>query len=184
MCALGTAAAIAVTASLGAAPPSAAAARPARLLAPPVACPGQGSATVAAARQVRAVVCLTNFARRRAGLERLRPNRALARSAGRKSADILRCDVFEHEACGRDFTFWMRRFGYLGRGCWHAAENIAFATGRYATPRSIFNGWIHSEGHRANILGPLDDLGVGMRVGRLGPWSQAHVWTQHFGSRC
>lgn len=155
-----------------------------RLLAPPSACPGQGSATAPAARQVRAMVCLTNFARRRAGLEPLRVSRALDRSAAHKSGDILRCDAFEHEACGRDFTYWMKRVGYLGRSCWHAAENIAFATGRYATPRAIFSGWLHSEGHRANILGALDDLGVGTRVGRLSPWPQAHVWTQHFGSHC
>ena len=29
-----------------------------------------------------------------------------------------------------------------------------------------------------------EDTGVGLRVGTLDGWSGAHVWTQHFGSRC
>ncbi len=97
---------------------------------------------------------------------------------------MVRCDSFDHGACGREFTFWMRRVGYLDGGCWRAAENIALGTGRLGTPRSIFRGWLHSSGHRENILGPFHDVGVGLRVGDLEGFSGAHVWTQHFGSHC
>lgn len=97
---------------------------------------------------------------------------------------MLRCDDFDHEACGRDFTYWMQRVGYLGGGCWQAAENIAFGTGSYGTVRAIFRGWIHSPGHRANILDDSQDLGVGLRVGTLEGYRGAHVWTQQFGSHC
>jgi len=33
--------------------------------------------------------------------------------------------------------------------------------------RSIFRLWMHSPGHRANILGPYDEIGIGLRVGSL-----------------
>jgi uncharacterized protein YkwD len=103
------------------------------------------------------------------------------RAADGKSADILRCDEFSHEACGREFTFWIDRVGY--RYC-SAAENIAYASGSYATPpRTIFNLWMNSSGHRRNILGSYRDIGIGMQVGTLGNIDGAHVWTQEFGSR-
>lgn len=175
---------LAVLALIAAMPPAGAAAGPDRLLAPPRACPGQGNASAPPGVQGRAMRCLTNFAREKAGMPAFDDVSALDRSARLKSGDMVRCDDFDHEACGREFTYWMRRTGYLEGGCWRAAENIAVGTGRYATPRSIFRGWLHSSGHRENILGHFDDIGVGLRVGTLGKWSGAHVWTQHFGSRC
>jgi uncharacterized protein YkwD len=46
-------------------------------------------------------------------------------------------------------------------GCPHtstAGENIAYG---YETPRALVSGWMHSPGHRANILSPsYDRLGV------------------------
>lgn len=128
--------------------------------------------------------CMTNFARSRVGLPAFTVVSSLDRSAGLKSGDMLRCDEFDHEACGREFAFWMRRVGYLHGNCWQAAENIALGTGSYGTVRAIFRSWIHSPGHRRNILGPLRDLGVGLRVGDLDAYRGAHVWTQQFGSLC
>jgi uncharacterized protein YkwD len=128
--------------------------------------------------------CLTDFARRRAGRRPLARARRLDRSAALKSRDIVRCNSFSHDACGRDFTYWMRRTGYIGGGCWRAGENLAVGVGRYATPRAIFAGWLRSSGHRHNILGDYRDLGLGLRVGALGDWRAAHVWTQHFGLHC
>ncbi len=127
--------------------------------------------------------CLTNFARQRSGRRSLLAVAKLARSAGSKSADMLRCNDFDHEACGRDFSYWIERVGYLAASC-GAAENIALGTGSSATPRSIFQAWIDSPGHRRNILGPFDDIGIGLQVGALDGDSSVHVWTQHFGKRC
>ncbi len=72
--------------------------------------------------------------------------------------------------------------GYGGR-CTALGENIAWGTGRLGTARSIFAAWIRSRGHRANILGPFADFGIGLRTGRLEGNSGARVWTQAFGSR-
>jgi uncharacterized protein YkwD len=161
----------------------AAAAPSERLIAPVSACPGQSDPAASPATQERAMRCLTNFARRGRGLPPMAAVQSLERAARRKSADILRCDSFSHEACGRAFTYWMERFGYLG-DCSSAGENIAWGTGSLGSVRSIFRAWMKSPGHRENILGPFEEIGVGLRIGRLEGSPGAHVWTQDFGSRC
>lgn len=144
------------------------------------ACGGQGNAASPAPEQEKAMLCLVNQARRQRGLAPFAAPTSLARAAGRKSGDILRCDEFSHEACGREFTYWIERFGYPFCS---AGENIAYGGGSYATPRSIFSRWMHSSGHRRNVLGAYEDIGIGLQVGALEGESGAHVWTQEFGSR-
>jgi uncharacterized protein YkwD len=143
-------------------------------------CAGQGNAGAPAAVQEKAMLCLVNHARVNRGLEPLAAPAVLARSAGRKSADILRCDEFSHQACGREVGYWPEQLGY--GGC--VGENIAYAIGRTATPRAIFRLWMNSPGHRENILLPsYDDIGIGLKVGEIEGFSGAHVWTQQFGIR-
>jgi len=105
----------------------------------------------------------------------------LARAAEQKSTDIVGCDEFSHEACGRPFTFWDKKYGYL-KGCWKAGENIAWGTGQYSTVGSIFTAWLQSPEHHENILGPYSEIGIGLRVGNLEGNEEAAVWTQDFGS--
>jgi uncharacterized protein YkwD len=131
--------------------------------------------------QEQAMLCLTNRARRDHGLGELTAARPLSRAADRKSVDVIRCDEFSHEACGRPFTYWIEHFGY--RAC-ADAENIAWGTGALGTVRSIFRAWMRSPGHRENILGPYEQIGIGLRVGSLEGNSGAHVWAQDFGARC
>ena len=108
----------------------------------------------------------------------------LNNSADRKGEDILRCDSFSHYACGRDFTFWLRRVDFIG-GCWTAGENIAWGSGDLGSARSVFRAWMHSSGHRENILaGDYSQLGVSLRIGTLEGTRGARVWVQHFGDRC
>jgi len=179
------AAALAVLALAAPSPAPAHASGLSRLIAPASACPHQTDASDAPAVQRKAMRCMTNYARRHAGRSAYDRSGALGGSAGHKAADILRCDSFSHSACGRDFTFWIRRSGYIRGGCWSAGENIAYGTGSYATVRSIFSAWIHSAGHRENILSTgFRDLGVGYRVGTLDGARGAHVWVQHFGAHC
>jgi uncharacterized protein YkwD len=150
-------------------------------IAPASACPHQSDRSAATGVQLKAMLCMTNYARKASGLKPLSRSRPLAKAAGHKSADILACDEFSHEACGRDFTYWIDRFGYA-RGCWSAGENIAYGTGSLGTVRNIFSGWMNSPGHRANILGEFREIGIGRRVGTLEGASGAVVWTQDFGS--
>ncbi len=147
-------------------------------------CPNQADLELGAEEQAEAMLCLTNFARSANGLRPLRLSTQLGHAAEQKSIDIIGCDQFSHEACGRPFTYWDQRYGYL-RGCWKAAENIAWGTGSLSTVRAIFTAWLESPEHHANILGPYKEIGIGLRVGRLEGNEGAAVWTQDFGShRC
>ena len=60
------------------------------------------------------MLCLVNRARKARGLSPLAAPASLAKAAARKSGDILRCDEFSHEACGRELTYWLDRVGYTG----------------------------------------------------------------------
>jgi uncharacterized protein YkwD len=155
------------------------------LIAPPSVCKHQRDRTDPAPVQEQAMRCMTNFARRHAGRARLGEDTKLDRSAGHKSRDIVRCNSFSHYACGRDFTFWMRRVGYLPTNCWRAGENIAWGSGSYGSVRSIFGAWMHSPEHRDNILArDYGQFGVGLDSGRFDGYSGAAVWVQHFGEHC
>lgn len=155
-----------------------------RLIAPTAVCPDQTGDQVSIPAQEQAMRCMTNFARRHAGRGRLGDAGDLDRSALDKVNDIIRCDSFSHFACGRRFTYWMQRLGYTSARCWRAGENIAWGTGELGSVRAIFRAWIHSPEHRANILGPYSQIGVGLTVGRLDGHADVDVWAQHFGSHC
>jgi uncharacterized protein YkwD len=179
--AIGIALAALVAAALS---PSAGAMNLERLIAPTTVCAEQADPEASVAAQEQAMRCMTNFARGHTGMGGLAEARDLDRSAGDKSDDILRCDSFSHYACGRQFTYWMERVGYIPARCWRVGENIAWGSGKLSTVRSIFRTWIHSPEHRANILGSYRQIGIGLEVGRLAGHSDVDVWTQHFGSHC
>jgi uncharacterized protein YkwD len=177
--------AVALTA-LGAAliAPSAGAMDLDQLIAPTSVCANQTETAAPVAAQEEAMRCMTNFARQQAGMGGLADAAQLDLSASDKSSDILRCDSFSHYACGREFTFWMERTGYIPARCWRAGENIAWGAGELGDVRSMFTAWIHSPEHRANILGSYSQIGVGLQVGNFEGHSDVSVWTQHFGSHC
>ena len=155
-----------------------------RLTAPGHVCPGQGNAKARTKKQIQAMRCLINYARKRSGLWRLRKSKQLDRSAARKSRDMVRCRSFAHSACGRDFTYWMHRVGYAAR-CWSGGENIAWGQHRRGSARQIFIAWLRSPGHRANMLSRgFNALGIGLRKARFQGYPGARVWTTHFGKRC
>jgi hypothetical protein len=66
--------------------------------------------------------------------------------------------------------------GYHYRNC---GENIAAGL---ATPAAVVDGWMKSDGHRANILNPdYCDIGVGYAA--VDGSDFYHYWTQDFGRR-
>src|SRR2546423_6482824 len=155
------------------------------LAAPGDTCTGGDEAGAPVPAQEQAMECMVNFARQEAGLPALKDNRKLDNSSGAKAADILRCNDFSHEACGRDFTFWFRRTGYLTNPCWWAGENIAWGTGGLGTVRSIVRAWLHSPPHRANLLSSrFGDFGIALRIGDLDGAANAHLWVNQFGRHC
>jgi hypothetical protein len=71
-------------------------------------------------------------------------------------------------------------------GSWTVGENIAWGSGSLATPVSIVDGWMHSAGHRANILnGSFAEIGIGIAAGapRSGISGEAATYVTDFGSR-
>jgi uncharacterized protein YkwD len=150
-------------------------------VAPEEACPNQTNLGLSAEEQASVVLCMTNYARAINGLAPLKLNNQLGRAASQKSIDILGCSEFSHYACGHNFDFWDRKFGYL-KGCWKVGENIAWGTGTFATVRSIVTRWLESTEHHENILGPYKEVGIGVRDGELEGFEGAAVWTQSFGS--
>jgi uncharacterized protein YkwD len=137
---------------------------------------------------VRSTLCLLNHARARQGLPKLHLSRKLGRAAHGHSADMARRGYFSHDSrSGASFLDRIRRAGYLRRARrWYVGENIAWGTGRLATPRAIVRAWMHSPGHRANILNRrFRHIGVGITYKapvRI-PGRAAATYTTDFGMR-
>ena len=159
------------------------AASAAGLLAPRGSCPEARRGNPAA--EEATMLCLTNYARAQVGEVALEPAAALQGSASEKTEDILRCDSFSHNACGREFSYWIRASGYMSSECWRVGENLAWGTGEYGTVSSIFRAWLRSPEHRENLLdADYTQVGIDLQVGDLEGERGAHVWTQQFGSHC
>lgn len=119
----------------------------------------------------RKVVALVNAARAEAGCQALRVDRRLRKAAYLHSRDMGRHHYFSHNSRNGD-TPWdrIRAAGYTHP----SAENIAEGQ---TTPTSVMDAWMHSEGHRDNILNcSYKAIGVGLWKGGGTP-----VWTQDFG---
>src|SRR5215210_5200926 len=117
---------------------------------------------------VGATLCLLNKQRRAHHLSRLRLSKRLGNAAVGHSAEMSRTHYFSHNSLsGASFLDRIRRAGYLRRARrWAVGENIAWGTGRLSTPRSIVKAWMHSSGHRANILQRnFRQIGIGISAG-------------------
>jgi uncharacterized protein YkwD len=121
-------------------------------------------ASQAATKQSRAEASLLEAVNGVRGAHKLRPLRvdpALVRAARAHSAALLRRNVFEHGA------FASRILHYGGRGP-TLGENLAWGVGSRASARSIVNAWMHSPGHRENLLRPgWNRIGIGALNGRF-----------------
>lgn len=114
---------------------------------------------------VEATLCLLNDQRERRDLPPLRNSPRLADAAQGHARDMAKHNYFSHDSrSGASFIDRIRRTGYLdGARSWIAAENIAWGTGKMATPKAIVKSWMDSPGHRANILsGSLREIGIGV----------------------
>lgn len=180
--ALAIATAVAAIFAIGA--PPAQAMKLKTLVAPAQECPRQNSTNTSPFLQERAMRCLINQARERVGLRTLDQSLKLRRSTDQKVRDMQVCKSFDHYACGRDFSYWIEQTGFA-KGCWRAAENIAWGERELGSPRQIFAAWLRSEPHRENIFaGEYSRLGVGVRSGPFEGRNSVQVWTMHLGHRC
>ena len=110
----------------------------------------------------RATLCLLNAERGRRDLRPLRSDAALARAARRHARDMAERDYFAHES--PDGTGPHRRIVRAGyRRPRLTGENLAEGEAEAGAPSSIVDGWMHSPGHRANILRRgFTEIGIGI----------------------
>ena len=118
----------------------------------------------------RKVVDLINDIRRTEGLRELSIDPELSRVARIKAQEMHDKHYFDHNspAYGTPFEM-MRAFGIRYRV---AGENIAVG---FRTPQAVVEGWMNSDGHRANILNPeFTKIGMGF-VADGGYWCQMFI---------
>ena len=137
-----------------------------------------------------ATLCLLNAERARRGLRPLHANRRLRHAAERYSRHMVRFNFFDHvsRVNGSTLMSRVRRTDYLAdaRG-WALGENIAWGADHRGTPAEIVDSWMHSAGHRANILSRnYSEIGVGIAPGapaQLPDGMAAATYTTDFGAR-
>ncbi|HEU0304953.1 MAG TPA: CAP domain-containing protein [Gaiellaceae bacterium] len=114
-----------------------------------------GPANVAHADELEAAVLEElNLVRLEHGLRPLRLSPGLTAAAEFHSLDMVRVGFFGHESAdGRDFAARIRSF-YRPRprgGLWTVGENMAWQTRRLSARAAVVR-WLHSPGHRENLL--------------------------------
>jgi uncharacterized protein YkwD len=130
-------------------------------------------------------LCLINAERRAHGLRSLRLDARLNLAARRHSQDMVAGRYFAHDSrSGARFSARIARTGWMsGRGRWSVGENLAWGSGTRATPRSIVAAWMHSAGHRHNLLDPrFRVIGIGIVRGAPVGADGGATYTTDFGS--
>jgi uncharacterized protein YkwD len=123
------------------------------------------------ARQTE-VLDLVNKERAQAGCKPLRFDSRLAAAATAHSEDMAKRGYFEHD--NPDGTSPADRIEAIGYKWSSEGENIAAG---YDSAEKVMDAWMHSEGHRENILNcGFTDIGIG--VADYG--YEAPYWTQDF----
>ena len=112
-----------------------------------------------AASRAEQVLALVNAERKKVGLKPLALSPRCQAQADKRAKEISQRGRFNHKGAFN---------GLRGYGC--MGENIAKG---YRSPAAVVRGWMHSKGHRANILSRrFTHLGVGVH---------GRCWVQTFG---
>jgi uncharacterized protein YkwD len=178
---LAAAAAIATLALVASTPARAAEATAASFLAPAGACAGADDPGASEAAQEKAIVCLVNWARRKAARRALATAPKLERASTLKGRVLVSCGQLSHSPCGKDPAASVKAAGY--RYAWFG-ENLWFGTWGAFSARQVVQSWLASPGHRANILRPaFRHFGVA-RVRAQGVFGEEStaVWIATFAS--
>jgi len=108
-------------------------------------------------------LCLLNEERARYGLGPLRGEGRLELAAQRYADEMVDRRFFEHvDPGGLDPQDRILMAGYPATNAW-TGENLAWGTGPEGSPVEIVDNWMHSPGHKANILrGAFTEIGIGV----------------------
>jgi uncharacterized protein YkwD len=130
----------------------------------------------------RATLCLLNRERRLHHLRPLRVDHHLERAAQTYSKRMAARDFFDHVAPdGSSPTDRIAAAGY-GRAL-VTGENLGWGEQTAGEPAAMVDGWMHSPGHRANILrGDYREIGIGIVPEAPRPDTDGATYTTEFGS--
>jgi uncharacterized protein YkwD len=119
------------------------------------------------------VLALVNTERARAGCEPVALDGRLAKAAAGHSQDMATDNFLSHDSeDGRDFADRIKATGYPAP----RSENIAAGQ---RTPSAVMDAWMHSAGHKANIL---DCTATQMGLASATGGDFGIYWTQDFGT--
>ena len=116
----------------------------------------------------RVTLCLLNQERAARGVRPLRADSKLARAARGHARDMVAQRYFSHDSrSGASFSTRIKRTGWTrSRRSYTMGENIGWGGGSLSTPREMVRAWMHSAGHRANILDRcFKQIGIGIANG-------------------
>jgi uncharacterized protein YkwD len=136
----------------------------------------------------KAIVCLLNAERQKAGVGQLDSNKKLQRAAQNHTDRMHGSGCFDHECPGEaDLSQRLEGVGYLIGNLvrWICGENIAWGPDKLGTPKAIVETWMNSPPHRSTLLnGSFDDVGVGFTAGTPnGAGDRGGIYTADFGLR-
>ena len=131
----------------------------------------------------RATLCLLNRERRARGLRPLRHQDRLFTASFRHSRAMVRRRFFAHvQPGGIGLITRLLRVRYLSGRSWGIGENIAWGLGGFERPLTIVRAWMHSTGHKANILrGSFREIGIGVYRGAPTGTRRGATYTTDFG---
>jgi len=150
-------------------------------LAPALVCKGSTDPAATPVVQQRAVACLVNWARTQDRRGRLAQSTSLELAAGLKGRRVVSCGQISHTPCGSDLTAPLRAAGYRYA---NFGENLYVGRSGSVSARDVVSAWLHSPGHRANVLGAgFREVGTALvRADGLRSDGPAVVWIAAFAS--
>ncbi len=134
----------------------------------------------------KAVLCLHNQIRAEHHLPALRSNKRLRKAALGHSRDMVDHGYFEHTTpAGVTMVDRILRAHYVrSNQGWSLGENLAWGTGSYSTPQGAVDAWMHSPGHRDNILRrDYREVGIGVVICVPDDGGSGATYTLDFGVR-
>lgn len=125
--------------------------------------------TVSASTTRSATLCLINRERTKRKRKKLHNSSSLRKAAQRFSGQMVDRGFFDHVSpTGSTLLGRVKAVRYVSTRYlqWTAGENIGYGTGSLATPAEMVTAWMHSSGHRRNILDKTyRDIGIGVTEG-------------------
>jgi len=151
-------------------------------LPPPSTCSGSTADPSNELAAEEAMLCALNYARLKEGLSALPLSPQLRTASRLKALNIIHCQEFSHEACGKNARAVADEASYP-QFTW--GENIYAGAGPFMPARVAADGWLNSPHHRENLFRPQwTEQGVAVVVApTFKGQKNVAIWVSEFGER-